>query len=135
MGDRTCAACDGPLGGSLICVAVGGKPVEVCSCACAEALNEACVAGPSQSSAMSGQQAALTVRSIETPFGRISYAEAGSGAVALFVHGMLLNKHFWRHQLAGSSIFVAVSPSIYWRMEKRKSSRIKTSPAQRTPTC
>src|SRR3984957_16248396 len=101
VGDRTCAACDGPLGSSVICVAVGGKPVEVCSSACAEALNEACVAGPSQSWATSGKQAALTVRSIETPSGRISYAEAGSGAVALFVHGMLLNKHFWRHQLAG----------------------------------
>jgi len=101
VGDRTCAACDGPLGGSLICVAVGGKPVEVCSSACAEALNEACVAGVPKRWATSGQQAALTVRSIETPSGRISYSEAGSGAVALFVHGMLLNKHFWRHQLAG----------------------------------
>ena len=39
-------------------------------------------------------------RSIATPSGRISYAEAGSGLVALFVHGVLLNKHLWRHQLA-----------------------------------
>ena len=39
-------------------------------------------------------------RSIATPSGRISYAEAGSGPVALFVHGVLLNKHLWRHQLA-----------------------------------
>jgi pimeloyl-ACP methyl ester carboxylesterase len=101
VGDRTCAACDGPLGGSLIRVAVGGKPVEVCSSVCAEALNEACVAGLPKRRATSGQQAALTVRSIETLSGRISYSEAGSGAVALFVHGMLLNKHFWRHQLAG----------------------------------
>jgi pimeloyl-ACP methyl ester carboxylesterase len=38
--------------------------------------------------------------SIATPSGRISYAEAGSGPVALFVHGVLLNKHLWRHQLA-----------------------------------
>jgi pimeloyl-ACP methyl ester carboxylesterase len=52
---------------------------------------------------MSNQQAALTVRTIETPSGRISYAEAGSGPVALFVHGVLLNKHLWRHQLAGLS--------------------------------
>src|SRR6266481_3200505 len=52
---------------------------------------------------MSNQQTALTVRSIETPSGRISYAEAGSGPVALFVHGVLLNKHLWRHQLAGLS--------------------------------
>src|SRR5262249_59938738 len=39
-------------------------------------------------------------RSVAPPSGRISYAEAGSGPVALFVHGVLLNKHLWRHQLA-----------------------------------
>jgi pimeloyl-ACP methyl ester carboxylesterase len=44
-----------------------------------------------------------TVRSIQTPSGRISYAEVGSGPVALFVHGVVLNKHLWRHQLAGLS--------------------------------
>jgi len=43
----------------------------------------------------------LVTRSVETPLGRISYAEAGSGPVALFVHGVLLNKHLWRHQLKG----------------------------------
>jgi pimeloyl-ACP methyl ester carboxylesterase len=42
-----------------------------------------------------------TIRSVDTPSGRISYAEAGSGPVALFVHGVLLNKHLWRGQLAG----------------------------------
>jgi len=52
---------------------------------------------------MSNQQTTLTVRSIETPSGRISYAEAGSGPVALFVHGVVLNKHLWRHQLSGLS--------------------------------
>src|SRR5246127_61553 len=52
---------------------------------------------------MSDQQTALTIRSIETPSGRISYAEAGSGPVALFVHGVVLNKHLWRHQLSGLS--------------------------------
>src|SRR3989441_12898142 len=49
---------------------------------------------------MSNQQTALTIRSIETPSGRISYAEAGTGPVALFVHGVLLNGHLWRHQLS-----------------------------------
>src|SRR5215475_15374311 len=39
-------------------------------------------------------------RSVQTPSGRIAYAEAGSGPVALFVHGVLLNKHLWRHQMA-----------------------------------
>src|ERR1700746_1747960 len=47
---------------------------------------------------MSNQQ---TIRSIKTPSGCISYAEAGSGPVALFVHGVVLNKHLWRHQLSG----------------------------------
>jgi len=46
---------------------------------------------------MSDQQAALTIRSIETRSGRISYAETGSDPVALFVHGVVLNKHLWRH--------------------------------------
>src|SRR6267142_5784674 len=52
---------------------------------------------------MSNQQTALTIRSIETPSGRIGHVEAGSGPVALFVHGVVLNKHLWRHQLAGLS--------------------------------
>jgi pimeloyl-ACP methyl ester carboxylesterase len=37
---------------------------------------------------------------VQTPSGRIAYTEQGSGPVALFVHGVLLNKHLWRHQLA-----------------------------------
>src|ERR1700704_566621 len=39
-------------------------------------------------------------KTIETPSGRIAFAEAGAGPVALFVHGVLMNKHLWRHQLA-----------------------------------
>ncbi|HEV3175296.1 MAG TPA: alpha/beta hydrolase [Stellaceae bacterium] len=46
----------------------------------------------------SGQTTAK--RSVVTPSGRISYTEAGTGPVALFVHGVLLNGHLWRHQLA-----------------------------------
>jgi pimeloyl-ACP methyl ester carboxylesterase len=49
---------------------------------------------------MSGQQTQITTHAVETPLGRISYASAGSGPVALFVHGVVLNKHLWRHQLA-----------------------------------
>src|SRR5689334_7895208 len=45
----------------------------------------------------------LTRQSVQTPSGRISYVEQGAGPVALFVHGVLLNKHLWRHQLAGLS--------------------------------
>src|SRR6202049_1748628 len=52
---------------------------------------------------MGTQQTASTIRSVQTPSGRVSYAEAGSGPVALFVHGVVLNKHLWRRQLAGLS--------------------------------
>src|SRR5258708_33186743 len=52
---------------------------------------------------MGNQQTALIKRSIDTPSGRISYTEAGSGPVALFVHGVVLNKHVWRRQLTGLS--------------------------------
>lgn len=38
--------------------------------------------------------------SVDTPSGHISYIETGTGPVALFVHGVLLNSHLWRHQLA-----------------------------------
>jgi pimeloyl-ACP methyl ester carboxylesterase len=47
------------------------------------------------------EQTELIIRSIETASGRISYAETGSGPVALFVHCVVLNEHLWRHQLAG----------------------------------
>jgi pimeloyl-ACP methyl ester carboxylesterase len=41
--------------------------------------------------------------SVQTGSGRISYLEQGAGPVALFVHGVLLNGHLWRHQLADLS--------------------------------
>jgi pimeloyl-ACP methyl ester carboxylesterase len=49
---------------------------------------------------MGKTQAAPTRRTIQTPWGRIGYTEQGTGPVALFVHGVLLNGHLWRHQLA-----------------------------------
>src|SRR5229473_2856772 len=52
---------------------------------------------------MSSQQIPTMIYSVETPSGRISYASAGSGPVALFVHGVVLNKHLWRRQLADLS--------------------------------
>src|SRR6201982_3774609 len=52
---------------------------------------------------MRNQQSPITTRNIETPSGRRSYASAGTGPAALFVHGVVLNKHLWRHQLAGLS--------------------------------
>ncbi|HVH86664.1 MAG TPA: alpha/beta hydrolase, partial [Terriglobales bacterium] len=42
-------------------------------------------------------------RSVRTPSGLISYTEQGTGPVALFVHGVLLNGYLWRHQLADLS--------------------------------
>jgi pimeloyl-ACP methyl ester carboxylesterase len=40
---------------------------------------------------------------VETPSGRIAYADVGKGPVALFVHGVVVNGYIWRHQLAGLS--------------------------------
>jgi pimeloyl-ACP methyl ester carboxylesterase len=44
--------------------------------------------------------ASAVTRTIQTPSGVIAYREEGTGPAALFVHGVLLNKHLWRHQLA-----------------------------------
>ena len=49
---------------------------------------------------MDGSSTPPTRRIVETPSGRISYIEQGKGPVALFIHGVLLNSHLWRHQLA-----------------------------------
>jgi pimeloyl-ACP methyl ester carboxylesterase len=38
-------------------------------------------------------------KSIETRSGRIAYVEKGTGPVALFVHGVLLNGYLWHNQL------------------------------------
>lgn len=50
---------------------------------------------------MRSDQAAAK-RSVQTPSGRISYTETGTGTgpAALFVHGVLLSGYLWRHQLA-----------------------------------
>src|SRR5262245_23745120 len=44
-------------------------------------------------------QTPRTRHHVQTASGRISYLEQGAGPVALFVHGVLLNGHLWRHQL------------------------------------
>lgn len=49
---------------------------------------------------MDGNRENPALRSVRTAFGDIGYVERGSGPVALFVHGVLLNGHLWRHQLA-----------------------------------
>ena len=45
----------------------------------------------------------MTQHTVETGSGRIAWREQGSGPVALFVHGVLLNGYLWRHQLRGLS--------------------------------
>src|SRR5919106_1244540 len=49
---------------------------------------------------MIGHQPSAMKGRAQTPSGRIAYTEQGTGPVALFVHGVLLNGHLWRHQLA-----------------------------------
>ena len=49
---------------------------------------------------MSSKKSSVTRNQVQTPSGRISYLECGTGPVALFVHGVLLNSHLWRNQLA-----------------------------------
>jgi pimeloyl-ACP methyl ester carboxylesterase len=52
-------------------------------------------------------------RSIETPSGRIGCVERGSGPVALFVHGVLLNGYFWRNQLDNlSDVRRCIAPDL-----------------------
>src|SRR5258708_21596520 len=52
---------------------------------------------------MNGKKSSPIQRSVQTPSGRISYTEQGTGPVALCVHGVLLNGYLWRHQLADLS--------------------------------
>jgi pimeloyl-ACP methyl ester carboxylesterase len=49
---------------------------------------------------MDTSQPLTAKRTVQTASGRIAYIEEGRGPVALFVHGVLLNAHLWRHQLA-----------------------------------
>jgi len=52
---------------------------------------------------MSGSNSPVIRGNVRTASGRIAYTEQGEGPVALFVHGVLLNGHLWRHQLVGLS--------------------------------
>lgn len=49
---------------------------------------------------MDGNASIIERRRVDTPSGSIAYRECGEGPVALFVHGVLLNGHLWRHQLS-----------------------------------
>jgi pimeloyl-ACP methyl ester carboxylesterase len=72
--------------------------------------------------------ASAAKRTIKTASGWIAYTEQGEGPVALFVHGVLLNGHLWRHQLAHLSDMRAASPWIYSPMVTRRSGQIRTCP-------
>src|SRR2546427_7410820 len=52
---------------------------------------------------MGRNESSATRHSVQTSSGRISYLEQGTGSVALFVHGVLLNAYLWRNQLADLS--------------------------------
>src|SRR4051812_13029886 len=52
---------------------------------------------------MTPQQFNANRRTVETPSGTVSYVEQGTGPVALFVHGVLLNGYLWRKQLEALS--------------------------------
>src|SRR5438132_14310491 len=63
---------------------------------------------------MTSQQGSLAGKaSVTTPSGTIAYAEQGQGSVALFVHGVVLNGHLWRHQLAAlSDVRRCIAPDL-----------------------
>jgi pimeloyl-ACP methyl ester carboxylesterase len=143
MTKTTCAACDGELGDNPIQVKICGKTVEVCCEDCATKLKEAdgfadpgvslrmarrnFVLGAGTAVAaglaptapatgrddMSQQDNAARKASVKTASGTISYVEQGKGPGALFVHGVLLNGHLWRHQLAAlSDIRRCIAPDL-----------------------
>jgi pimeloyl-ACP methyl ester carboxylesterase len=62
---------------------------------------------------MSQQGSVARKANVKTASGTIAYAEQGRGPIALFVHGVLLNGHLWRHQLAAlSDIRRCIAPDL-----------------------
>src|SRR5262249_204636 len=62
---------------------------------------------------MDSNGSSTTRRQVQTASGLIGYREQGTGPVALFVHGVLLNGHLWRHQLAHlSDIRRCIAPDL-----------------------
>src|SRR5262249_21962415 len=57
----------------------------------------------SETSLMETKKSSPVRRTVQTPSGLIGYTEQGTGPVALFVHGVLLNGYLWRNQLADLS--------------------------------
>jgi pimeloyl-ACP methyl ester carboxylesterase len=96
--------------------AFGRKPgVNACEdTSAATRLKRILVVGFSLGALMSGNaQPSSTRHTVQVASGRISYAEQGTGPVALFVHGVLLNGHLWRHQLESlSDIRRCIAPDL-----------------------
>jgi pimeloyl-ACP methyl ester carboxylesterase len=62
---------------------------------------------------MTTKTAPTITQIVQTPSGRVACTEQGNGPVALFVHGVLLNKHLWRHQLSHlSDIRRCIAPDL-----------------------
>jgi pimeloyl-ACP methyl ester carboxylesterase len=62
---------------------------------------------------MNRQQFEAQRKFVDTPSGRIGYVEQGTGPVALFVHGVLVNGYLWRHQLAElSDVRRCIAPDL-----------------------
>jgi pimeloyl-ACP methyl ester carboxylesterase len=62
---------------------------------------------------MSQQDNSARKARVKTPSGSIAYREHGRGPVAVFVHGVLLNGHLWRHQLGAlSDIRRCIAPDL-----------------------
>src|SRR6266851_932398 len=83
--------------GSLLCRPVLAAAYSDARVATSAKISEALV--------MNGKKSSPVHRSVQTASGRISYTEQGTGPVALFVHGVLLNGYLWRHQLEDLSDF------------------------------
>jgi pimeloyl-ACP methyl ester carboxylesterase len=62
---------------------------------------------------MSNHSNGVRKAKVKTPSGTIAYREQGRGPVALFVHGVLLNGHLWRHQLSAlADIRRCIAPDL-----------------------
>jgi pimeloyl-ACP methyl ester carboxylesterase len=62
---------------------------------------------------MAADRARTIKKAVTTAAGTIAYVERGHGPVALFVHGVLLNGHLWRHQLEElSDIRRCIAPDL-----------------------
>ena len=82
--------------GTIVIGSVPSRPV------LADAYSDAPVATSTKISeawVMKEKKSSPVHRSVQTASGFISYTEQGTGPVALFVHGVLLNGYLWRHQL------------------------------------